>query len=38
MMVIGIKQHLSNIWNWVEKKRCIYKKACIKISRNFSFF
>ena len=40
MMVIVIKQHLSNIWNsihekgkqhwgWVKKKHCFYKKACI---------
>ena len=40
MMVILIKQHLSNIWNsihekgkqhwgWVKKKHCFYKKACI---------
>ena len=39
MMLIGIKQHLSNIWSsihqnlkqhrdWVEKKCCLNKKAC----------
>ena len=38
MMVMCIKQHLSNIgssihkkvkqrWGWVEKKRCLYKKV-----------
>ena len=38
-MLICIRQHLSNIWSsihekvkqhrgWVEKKRCLYKKAC----------
>ena len=40
MMLIYIKQHLSNIWNsihekskqhlgWAEKKHCLQKKACI---------
>ena len=40
VMLICIKQHLSNIWNsihenakqhlgWPEKKRCLEKKACI---------
>ena len=40
VMVIGNKQHLSNIWgsfhknvkqhwDWVEKKRCLQKKPCI---------
>ena len=42
IMVICIKQHLSNIWSliheivkqhwgWVEKNRCLYKKACSKL-------
>ena len=42
MMVIFNKQHLSNIWSsihekvkqrwgWVEKKRCLYNKACISL-------
>ena len=40
MMVISIKQHLSNIWStinekvkqhcgWVEKKRCLWKKHVV---------
>ena len=43
MMVICIKQHLSNIWSsifekvkqhrgWVEKKRCLNKKRVVKQS------
>ena len=44
MMLICTKQHLSNIWSWVhaevkqhwlwvEKKRCLQKKACKPILR-----
>ena len=38
MMVICVKQHLSNIWSsiyelswkdWVEKERCLYKKRVV---------
>ena len=48
MMLLCIKQHLSNIWSsidekvkqyWglVEKKRCLYEKACIVLP-NMSYF
>ena len=44
MTVICIKQYLSNIWSsiheqvkeqwdWLEKKRCLYKIACILLSK-----